>query len=66
MPRPRQNDPLGTSENPVTVSDPAREAVLIEEFQKRMHYVARHFLMVREHFGDVLEFNRSLTLQLRL
>jgi hypothetical protein len=58
--RPRRNDPLGTSDNPVTAGDPARVAELNEEYLRRLNYIARHFLAVRGHFGDVLEFNRSL------
>ena len=59
MARPRIYDPAGVSDNPVCVTDPAREAELVDELRKRLEYVKRHYLFVRS-LTHLLDYNSSL------
>ena len=61
MPRPRTNDPSNLPAAINLVSDPAREALLVVEFQKRLAYLKHSFLIGRAaHAGDNVAFNASL------
>lgn len=60
MPRPRQNDPLGVSDNPAVVTDPARVEAITTEFQNKLAYVAQSFKFARTYMGDNTDFNESL------
>ncbi|MGN6357714.1 MAG: hypothetical protein ACTHLU_09580 [Novosphingobium sp.] len=60
MPRPRTNDPLGVSDNPPTLTDPARSAEVIAEFQRRAAYIIRHYHVGLATLGNDRAHNRSL------
>ncbi len=60
VPRPRRNDPLGVSDNPICVTDPEREAEVLEEFNRRLSYLAASYRFGKDHFPDYKNFNRSL------
>lgn len=60
MPRPRTNDPLGVSDAPNFVADPAREHELTEEFKRRLAFIAQNYRLMLEVVGKDQEFNRSL------
>lgn len=60
MPRPRRNDPLGTSGEPRISSDPVRIEELRQEFHRRLEYIADSYRVARERVGSRREFNASL------
>lgn len=60
MARPRRNDPLDTSDHVVAATDPARIAQRVNEFRRRLDFIATSFSITRKHLGDTVEFNRSL------
>lgn len=60
MPRPHSNIPLGVSSNPPVVTDPAREAELVEEFRKKLAYWQWSYLFAKAHAPDFKRFNASL------
>lgn len=45
---PRRNDPLGVSDNPVVVTDPARQAEVLEEFLRRLDYIIKSYRLGKE------------------
>lgn len=60
MPRPRSNDPIGVSDHPLCVDDPAREAALTSEFKTRLAYIRSSYVQAVELVGDDTCYNRSL------
>ena len=60
MPRPHRNLPLGVSNDPVFVTDPVREAELLEEFRKRLAYWKWSYRFAKAHAPDSKRFNASL------
>lgn len=60
MPRPRTNDPLGASDAPNFATDPAREQELVEEFKRRLAFIAQSYRLALELLGRDQDFNRSL------
>jgi hypothetical protein len=63
MPRPRTNDPLGISDSPNYVTDPARAEAIIDKFKARLRYVQQSFRMTRDmesKFGTVAASARRL------
>lgn len=59
MPEPRVNDPSGVSESPVTITDPARTAEMVREFQRRMAYISSHYAFGKRVGLDDSKFNAS-------
>ena len=60
MPAPRRNDPLGVSDNPRVVTDPARVEELTVEFVRRLDFVQRSYGFALRTLGSDREFNASL------
>lgn len=60
MPRPRKNDPLGTSDNPAAVTEPTRVEELITEFRRRLAYIWESYQLWRSALGNSVDFNRSV------
>lgn len=59
---PRRNDPLGVSDDPIVVTDPERDTELIEEFLRRLDYIAKGCLRRRfPHAGisDIIKRARA-------
>lgn len=60
MGRQRRNDPAGLSDNPVFVTDPAREAELVAEFRNRLAYFRRSYEAGRIAYGDPHRHNEAI------
>lgn len=60
MPRPRTNDPLYVSDNPVTVQDAERKAELIAEFKNKLSYIRSSYKLAMRWFGGGNAFNESI------
>ncbi len=60
MARRRKNDPLGVSDNPQVVTDPARLEVLTDEFKRRLAIIDANYRSVVQTVGDDKDFNASL------
>jgi hypothetical protein len=57
VPRPRLNDPLGVSDDPVCVTDPVRTAAVVAEFQRKLAYVEQSYGLWEAHDVDHRSFN---------
>jgi hypothetical protein len=66
VPRPRRYDPLGVSDNPNCVTDPEREAAVLEEFGRRLAYLKASYRFCKECLPSSTSFNRSLALAHRI
>lgn len=60
MARRRRNDPLGVSDNPKVVTDPARLEVLTDEFKRRLAIIDANYRSVVQTVGGDKDFNASL------
>ncbi len=60
MPRPRTNDPLGVSDNPVCVSDPVRELEISSELKNRLAYVGQNYRSCVKFIGGPKVYNDAL------
>jgi hypothetical protein len=60
VPAPRRNDPSGVSDNPQVVTDEARLAELVDEFKRRLAYVAHSYGMAVRILRSDRDFNASL------
>lgn len=55
MPRPRSKDPLGVSDHPIAISDPAREAELVAEFEQKLEHIKWSYIRSKGPFADFLK-----------
>lgn len=60
MPRPRINDPVGLSDNPVCVTDPVREAELVSEVRRKLDYIAGSYRAAKNILRGGAEFNQAV------
>ena len=60
MPPRRQNDPPGLSDNPVCVTDPAREAELIAEFRRRVAYIEQSYRVGKLFYSTTPDLNHAI------
>jgi hypothetical protein len=60
MARPRVNDPVGTSDSPICVSEHKRVVELTSEFSRKLGYLGRRYLNMTRALGSDLAFNKSL------
>jgi hypothetical protein len=56
----RHNDPVGLTDDPVCVTDPARQAELIAEFQCRLNYLKQNYRMGKVVYGDARTSNDAI------
>lgn len=60
MARLRTNDPLGVSDTPTVVTDPAREQEIVTEFQRRLRYVQHSFCVGQKIMGNKKQLNDAI------
>ena len=60
MTRRRRNDPHGLSDASRRISDPARQAEVLAEFERRLTYLEQHYRMGKSFYGSVQDLNDAI------